>query len=115
MYIHTKPDYTFGNEKQGSCRDSILRDTSYRFFNVNNYMYDTAGNMIESIDKNGNFTRYTYNSRSVVTNIASVSFVFLSIFHFPFFRFFGMKKAANFLTAIFVSIFICRYNALCIV
>lgn len=30
LYLHTKPDYTLGNEKQGSCRDSILRDTPYR-------------------------------------------------------------------------------------
>ena len=39
LYLHTKPDYTLGNEKQGSCRDSILRilrigDTAYVLYHT---------------------------------------------------------------------------------
>ncbi len=65
--------YTDDTIRQSSYYDELgrLSAVADEYFNVNNYMYDTAGNLIESIDKNGNSTRYTYNSRSVVTNIAT--------------------------------------------
>ncbi|MCI8405156.1 MAG: DUF4474 domain-containing protein [Clostridia bacterium] len=65
--------YTDNTIRQSSYYDEFgrLSAVTDEYFNVNNYIYDTAGNLIESIDKNGDSTRYTYNSRNAVTNIAT--------------------------------------------
>ncbi len=80
MYTRYADDFSYTIE---CFSDDTIRQSSYydefgrlsavadEYFNVNNYMYDTEGNLIESIDKNGDSTRYTYNSRSAVTNIAT--------------------------------------------
>lgn len=70
-FSYTTEYFSDGTVRQSSYYDELgrLSAVTDEFFNVNNYMYDTAGNLIESIDKNRNSTRYTYNSRNAVTSI----------------------------------------------
>ena len=78
--IHYANDLSYATEFYP---DDTIRQSSYydqfgrlsavtdEFFNVSNYTYDTADNLIESIDKSGNVTKYTYDSRNNVINIAT--------------------------------------------